>query len=339
MQTGHFMRWGEKYEDDPTWAPVPEILDLELSTICSGIPSKGSSIPAPCKHCYRSNKPIGKNMPFETFKKIIDKMPFLTQMAFGIGDIDAHPDFLSCLEFCRSKNIIGNYTNNGYKLTESLVQGSVSLAGAVAVSSYVHNKDVAYDAVSAFTEEAKRQDKKDFQVNIHCLLSKETLDFCYEVVNDSLSDKRLKDLNAIVFLCLKKEGRGKSFEYVDRESYKKFIDFLLKKNIRFGQDSCSAPNLLSIVGKDPKMREVIEPCCASCFSSYIDVNACYYPCSFATNHFDGIDVLEGDFVKDVWMNEKTVSFRNKVIGSTSSCKCEMSSFGCRKCPIYDVTLC
>jgi len=68
--SGFFARWGKNKEDDPSYSPYgPEILDIEVSTICHGINGK------PCVHCYKSNTGVGKNMTLETFKTILDKMP------------------------------------------------------------------------------------------------------------------------------------------------------------------------------------------------------------------------------------------------------------------------
>jgi hypothetical protein len=67
--TGEFARWGKTLEDDPPIAPAPEILDLEISTICNGPTGK-----KPCQWCYKSNTNEGKNMDFETFKKIFHKI-------------------------------------------------------------------------------------------------------------------------------------------------------------------------------------------------------------------------------------------------------------------------
>lgn len=44
-ETGFFQRWGKTEDDDPIMAPAPEILDIEISTRCSGIYDK------PCKFC------------------------------------------------------------------------------------------------------------------------------------------------------------------------------------------------------------------------------------------------------------------------------------------------
>lgn len=79
-ETGKFARWGKTCDDDPIMAPMPEILDIEISTICH----QG------CKFCYKSNTSIGKNMSLEEFKEIFAKFDTnnLTQIAFGIGDIN-----------------------------------------------------------------------------------------------------------------------------------------------------------------------------------------------------------------------------------------------------------
>ena len=72
-ETGFFARWGKTKEDDPQMAPSPEILDIEITTKCDGVGGKL------CPFCYKSNTPNGKNMSFETFKKMIDKFPIYMQ--------------------------------------------------------------------------------------------------------------------------------------------------------------------------------------------------------------------------------------------------------------------
>lgn len=34
-ETGYFERWGKELKDDPDYAPLPEISDIEVTTICS----------------------------------------------------------------------------------------------------------------------------------------------------------------------------------------------------------------------------------------------------------------------------------------------------------------
>jgi hypothetical protein len=70
LASGYFERWGKNKEDDPDFSPFgPEILDIEVSTICNGINGK------PCPFCYKGNTCKGSNMSLETFQKILLKMP------------------------------------------------------------------------------------------------------------------------------------------------------------------------------------------------------------------------------------------------------------------------
>lgn len=344
LENGEFARWGKNEEDDPSYSEFgPELLDIEISTICSGIPQKGKDEPTPCKHCYKSNTKVGSNMSFDTFQKIFSKIPkTVCQIAFGIGDIDSNPDFFKMMEFCRENKVIPNYTTNGFRVTDEIAQRTVRTCGAVAISSYVQNKDICYNAVQKFSDTNKKL-KGKLQINIHCLLSKETLDFCYEVAKDSKNDKRLKDLNAIVFLQLKECGRGKSYSQINAQEYNDFLNFLLENKIRFGHDSCCFPNLIFFSKESMKenIRLIAEGCCATCFSAYISVNGLYYPCSFTEHKFDGIDVISAkDFIKNVWMNKKTITFRKKLLLSTKKCVCKESKLSCRACPVYDeIALC
>jgi hypothetical protein len=47
---GSFARWGNTLEDDPQVAPMNEILDCEITTICHGVPNK-DGVKTPCEFC------------------------------------------------------------------------------------------------------------------------------------------------------------------------------------------------------------------------------------------------------------------------------------------------
>lgn len=66
-ETGFFARWGEDKDDDPSYAPMPEILDLEISAgKCMG----------KCPECYKCNGAVEEthNMTFEQFRNIFHKV-------------------------------------------------------------------------------------------------------------------------------------------------------------------------------------------------------------------------------------------------------------------------
>jgi hypothetical protein len=170
---GNFIRWGRTREDDPQYAPAPEIADIEISTVCSGVTNIG-----PCKFCYKGNTPVGENMSLETFKKLFSVLPkTLTQIAVGIGDLPqikyykkmeqkyktinneryeeitreeylvnkdnpnfikqyegGNPDMLDIFWHCRNNGVIPNVTINGDRLGDEMAEELSKVCGAVAVS-------------------------------------------------------------------------------------------------------------------------------------------------------------------------------------------------------------
>ena len=313
-QTGLFMRWGKTKEDDPEWSEFgPEIADIEISTICH----EG------CKFCYKSNTAIGKNMNLDTFRNIFEKFPqSITQIAFGIGSIDANPDIWNIFGYCRDNYIIPNVTINGSRMTPEYYDNLVKYCGAVAVSLYDYEK--CYTAI----EELGKRGMK--QVNIHAMLSEETYERCMQVMMDLKSDSRLKKyLNAIVFLWLKPKGRGESLHQISREKYNVLVKYAMNNKIPFGFDSCSASNFLQYEGTE-KFKMFVEPCESTLFSIYINVDGIATPCSFAENKCDGVDVIAAkNFMTDVWMSKSFVDFRSKVTTN-------LDSNGCRMCPLYEL---
>jgi len=343
IKTGFFVRWGKDENDNPVMSPIgPEILDMEISTICGGI---GKSIDKkyPCKWCYKSNNQIGNNMSFDTFKSIFHKLPKnLTQIAFGIGDIDGNPDLWKIMEYCKNNdynNVIPNITINGMGLTKELVERFANLCGAVSVSRY-HIPDVCYDAVKKLSDAGLKQ------TNIHQIFSVETLDSCYELFNDIKNDKRLNGLNAVILLLLKPKGvRNKLHSVNDIEKFKELFLEAQKQKIKIGMDSCSSPFMLK-TASDIGQKEIInsiEPCESTLFSIYINCNGQVFPCSFTegTPGWEtGIDMANvSDFFKDVWYSKRITDWRKKLLNSTDNCTlCDVQS-ECRACPIYDITPC
>jgi len=323
---GDFKRWGKTYEEDPQFSPVgPEILDLEISV--NGCPNN-------CSFCYKSNSnKAATNMSFETFKKIIDSMSkSLTQIAFGITGIQTNPDFLKMMKYCREIGIVPNFTLSGIDLTDEIANEVSKLVGALAVSAYQADKNICYNTVDKFVKLGVSQ------TNIHLLVSKENIDFVYEVLNDRISDERLKMMGSIVFLGVKPKGRAK-YRYTPLPSseYKKLIEFCFNKKISIGFDSCSAPKfessvkLMNISEKDKeKLISCSESCESSLFSSYINCNGEYWHCSFSEDE-DGqncVNCLDYDHFIEVWYSDPVKNFREKSMASYQD--------GCRYCHVFPV---
>ena len=331
--TGFLARWGNTQDENPAFSPVgPEIADIEISTVCHGI-GKTMENRVPCSWCYKSNTGTGENMSFDTFKTVFGKFPrTLTQIAFGIGDIDGNPDLWRIMEFTRENGVIPNVTVNGMIDSEQ-TQRLASLCGAVAVSHY--GDDLCFNAVQALSEAGLKQ------VNIHKLLSKETLASCFRLIDQAKSDERLKVLKAIVFLLLKPKGNRNKMHRIDNlEDYQELLDYARSKGVAVGMDSCSAP--MALRSLPDEFTDSVEPCESGLFSIYVNVEGQVFPCSFS----EGVPGWEKglpltgneDFLCDVWYHPDLVRWRNNLMASANGCNCSKKK-ECRACPIYDITAC
>ena len=239
-KTGYMASWGKTPDEDVKVFPAPTLLDIEVTTKCSGVNGKV------CPFCYKANTPDGKNMSFETFKTILDKFPnVLTQVAFGAdATLTSNPDLWRMMEYTRSKGIIPNVT--AAQISEAVAEKLVKYCGAVAISVY-SDHDVAYKSILKLTSRGMKQ------VNIHLMISQETYDNAVEVLDDCKDDQRLKGLNAVVFLSLKQKGRGTGHHPLTQEQFNSLVDLALKNDVRIGFDSCSSVKVFSAFSDKPEM--------------------------------------------------------------------------------------
>lgn len=339
-ENGLFVRWGTNLDDDPAFSPYgPEILDLEIS---SGKCKSG------CKFCYKRNGPNEEevNMTFEQFKIILDKMPkVLTQIAFGLCDMHSNPDFFKMAMYARSKGIIPNFTTSGQDVTPVVAELAGRLCGALAVS--IVNKEKSYDAIKLFTDEIGKPGNTLNAVNIHFMLSEETWEKAFNIIDDVASDPRLKKVNAIVYLQYKPKGHNTdAFHPISTvKKYKKLIAYSKDKGVGAGFDSCSAPLFFKTVegqADEEQMLILAEPCESGLFSSYINCEGKYFACSFCEGEKgweEGLDVLNcQDFLKDVWFAKKAIQWRATITTSSCGCNCKFVK-QCRSCPVFNVTAC
>ena len=337
MDSGKFRRWGRHASEDPIRSPIgPEILDIEVSTICSG---SGS----PCPWCYKGNTKKGHNMSCERFVEILSTMnKNLTQVAFGIGDIDANPDLWKMMEVCRNNHIAPNITISGYRMTSEYYQKLATMCKAVAVSHY--DAEVCREAVARLAQEKLLLRSSLKQVNIHKLLAQETVNECFQLIQDA-GEGKYPGLNAIVFLLLKPKGPRNSLNsVVDLSVWNDLLDAAHKTGVSIGFDSCSAPMVLKTAENDSSspLHEFVEPCESGLFSAYINVDGEFFPCSFSEGVGEWTRGIQIDgkmcFVNDVWNSSKVAEWVKNLIDSTSKCqKCKVNN--CRACPVYDITPC
>lgn len=343
-KTGFTIRYGNTVDDDPEYCPLgPEILDLEISV--NGCPKVGGHN---CKFCYKNNTDQPPtNMDFSTFKTIVDSFPKnLSQIAFGITGTQTNPDFKTMLSYCKQLGIVPNYTLSGADLTDDIIEATKDCCGAVAVSCYEGNKDLCYNTIDRFHKLAP-----DIHVNMHIVLSEDTMPHVMDVLNDLKhvrtvskqikcqnkvvftidkkvpADPRLEFLRHIVFLRIKPVGRAAKLNTkISLDTFRKVIDFCTENGIGYGFDSCSAPDVeqvLKDMGK-PELITCIEACESSRLSSYINVKGEYWHCSFAERDPRVNSVKVTDYkVATTWWNSDAMNQFRKHMNLKNGIHCPM----------------
>jgi hypothetical protein len=243
------------------------------------------------------------------------------------------------LEYCNEQQVKANFTLTGIDMTQEDAQRIHKLCGAVAVSVYQHAKDVAYNTIQTLVATGMSQ------VNIHIMTSQETLGFVKEVLGDTVTDPRLKGLRSVVLLGLKPKGRGAGgkFHPLTEQQFGELIEMSFKTSGQggpgIGFDSCSAGKYEAWVKAniaDEKLRErylqVSESCESTLFSSYINWEGQFFPCSFCEGEHKwevGVPVLDFEDFGGVWHHPRVQEWRDNLLCTAVD--------GCRQCPMFSVT--
>lgn len=322
QESGMTFRWGKNFEDNPSFAPVPELVDISISNHCS----KG------CDYCYRDSNPDGSFMSLDDYKFILSSLNHrkygnVFQVALGGGEPLEHPEILEILDLTKQYNIVPNFTTNGENITKTLVDNINGKVGAIAVSLNNMN-DIDYSKIELLIEGGIR-------TNIHYVIDKNNIKQAIQILEGEFN-KKLKKVNAIIFLTFKPSGRGISNHILGDDScLHKFLEKIdnNKASCNIGFDACFVPLLMRYTKTN---IDFIDSCEVGYFSVYIDENLRVSPCSFS-NGKDSYSLKEFDFY-DIWLN-KFNSFRAK---STNNCKQECNSkINCKgSCPYFpEITTC
>ena len=322
--TGFTARWGINEVDDPDYSPLgPEIADIEISVNgCPNVSNVDSN--KNCPYCYKGNsnkKPF--NMSLDMYKKVLDNIGSnLDQVALGLTGIHTNPYLIPILQETRARGIIPNFTISGIDLDADIAKEVVKYVGAIAVSVYPSDKTIGYKAIDMLQELGL------YQANMHLLASMETMDFIWEVLDDT--KRGVVSPNAVVFLAVKPKGRAKgNFTPLTQYTFNSLMQYCLDEHLRFGMDSCSSIKFyrfLETMNNDmsDKMKECVEPCESGLFSIYVNAHGKVFPCSFC----EGVEEWKkGIDTKDVWFNAKIVGWRNYLVSNVEN--------GCRKCPMFE----
>lgn len=321
-ESGVTFRWGKTLEDNPTFAPVPELADISISNKCS----KG------CAFCYKNSTPNGNVMSVEEYCQVLDGFNTpdygtIFQVAIGGGEPLEHPDFLKIVDETVKRGIVLNFTTNGLLLTRDICAAIKGKIGALAISASSISDIERIRPSLACTE--------GLRVNVHYILSSVSIDEATELVNGK-HNNLLKEINAVVFLTYKPAGRGNE-KWLLRmgEKTAAFINAVKSPNIscKLGFDACFVPMLIQ---SRAVRNEMVDVCEGGFFSVYIDENMNVSPCSFSEGQ-DSYSLKEYDFY-DIWLN-KLQTYRERIKNDCKvDCTVQDLCKGC--CPYHpQITSC
>jgi radical SAM protein with 4Fe4S-binding SPASM domain len=284
-ETGITMRWGRDANEDPLWAPWPELADISISNHCT----------AGCPFCYRDSRDNRSFMPVADYEQVLDALTSprwgsVFQVALGGGEPLEHPEFEEILRSTARRGIMANFTTNGRLLTPQLAQRITGLVGAAAIST----ADLGHPQ----SEKAAYLTDAGIRANLHFILDAVSIEQATELL-DGRFNSRFDSVNAIVFLTYKPRGRADTSRCLKPgPSLDRFLQ-KIKDNqcsVPIGFDACFVPLLLN---RTQIATEFVDSCECAFFSVYVDELLNVRPCSFATGGRDAWNLQEHS-MKEIW---------------------------------------
>ncbi len=317
--TGMTMRWGKSLQDNPSFAPIPELADISISNHCT----KG------CPFCYRNSKRNCDFMTLEEYCFVLDAMNHpqygnVFQVALGGGEPLEHPDLIAILDETLKRGIIPNLTTNGLHLTPQyckLIKGKI---GAIALS-ITSVEEIDKDKIEMLVEEG-------IKTNLHYVLSSQNIEEAISILKGEKNDY-FSNINAIIFLTYKPAGRADEKHVIKKgnllNTFCRLMDCKEIERPRIGFDACFVPMLLHWT---KIATEWVDSCEGGFFSVYIDHHMNVSPCSFSGGK-DSYNLKEYDFY-DIWL-KKFESYRRKHHNTCqNNCPSHDLCHGC--CPYYPI---
>ncbi len=322
-ETGMTFRWGKTFEDDPSYAPWPELADISISNHCTN----------GCEYCYRDSQNNQTFMSVEEYAYLLCCLQHPTwgtvfQVALGGGEPLEHPDFLTFIDMTCEAGIIPNFTTNGRHITPGLAASLAGKVGAVAVS-VSHLNELPHTNLNILLDAGIR-------TNIHFLLCKSSLTHAIDILQGNYND-RLTGVNAIIFLTYKSSGRAVSSDCLrwtdDLQEFIRLIDSH-RCVARIGFDACFVPLLLHLTNTNVQF---VDPCECAYFSVYIDESLNVKPCSFTNESAVSYNLKDYTF-SDIWEN----AFETYRQTFTNTCQrtCASNTLCRGACPYFEeINLC
>jgi radical SAM protein with 4Fe4S-binding SPASM domain len=317
-ETGVTFRWGKNLNENPLFAPHPELADISISNHCS----------KSCSFCYRNSTKNNSFMSLEEYIYILNSLQHpkwgnVFQIAIGGGEPLEHTDFIEIINTTHDRNIVPNFTTNGDLITTSIAKAISSKVGAVAISCQ-NIKELDASKVEILF-------KHGIKTNIHFLLNSDTLQQAIEILKGQYNQSLTK-INAIIFLTYKPCGRADESKLLYlNDDFLNFVNLIDNSQCssKIGFDACFVPNLMRYTKVN---TNYIDPCECAFFSVYIDEKMNVKPCSFTNNETESFNLKDYKF-EEIWdMKFKDIR-ESRVNNCRSKCKLKVECRG--GCPYFD----
>jgi radical SAM protein with 4Fe4S-binding SPASM domain len=313
---GHIYKKMIRNADRP---PLPHYLEIEPTTRCN----------LNCVMCFRNSFIKNKtmkigDMSFETFKKILDKLPFVEEIDIqGMGEPFLNKDFLKMVKYAKSKGIktmtVTNATLIGH-MAEDIVESGLDL---IRISFYSTKPEI-YEKIMRNSKMDKVIENIKKLNEVKKIKNSETpiIEIALAVMHDNMEDvvnfpELAKELGAKKIILGEIYGYKKPF-LADNEKIKKLLKEFEKK--------CKNLNLKFSIDVPKKVYTYDKICLWPWVGTYITWEGEIKPCCTRPYYTDFSfgNILKENF-EDIWYSDKYIEFRK-------SLKSKNIPFICKGCP-------
>src|SRR3989344_329685 len=146
-----------------------------------------------CKFCFINfdSTTKFKEMTFEDFKIMINKMPFIRHINMVGGELTLRHDLVDIIKYCKDKKIQVNFITNATIMPEKLIKDlgefkdmtsvTVSIDGPQEIHNKVRGWDMAYQRAM---ESIRLMRKEGILVNVSSVITKDTIVYLKELLEE-----------------------------------------------------------------------------------------------------------------------------------------------------------
>lgn len=187
-------------------------------------------------NCYMDSTPSREHAPKELIEKVVtgfDQPPY--QIAIGGGEPTGHPDFPWILRRARELGTVPNYTTNGQKFSQRVIDATNTFCGGVAMTFH------SFKGFSWFREHYLRlRDVLKVQVNVHVIADKDVAKNLLALT----SDPTLGKLRIVLLAYYPDVGRAAMDTLITKRVYQKHLPSAVKRALAIGHDVAFSEGLL-----------------------------------------------------------------------------------------------